>query len=39
MQMAKRKVGQKTDQITAIGNDRELFKRTKDKASDLGIRL
>ena len=39
MQMAKRKVGQKTDQITAIGNDKELFKGTKDKASDLDIRL
>ena len=23
----------------AVGTDRELFKRTKDKASDLGIRL
>ena len=39
MQKTKRKVGQKTDQITAIGTDRELFKGTKDKASDLDIRL
>ena len=39
MQMAKRKVGQKTDQITAIGNGKKLFKGAKDKAPDLDIRL
>ena len=39
MRMAIRKVGQKTDKITAIGNDRKLFKGTKDKMSDLDIRL
>ena len=39
MRKTKRKVFQKTNRITAIGNDRELFKGTKDKAPDLGIRL
>ena len=29
MRMAKRKVGQKTDKITALENDSKLFKRQK----------